>query len=496
MNFKKEIARWQIAGLGGLKIVTTDEETCLLQLREVLKGDLFFRSSSTDWCKLFKNNTIREDIFEDDDYDEERSPFSILLDKIRAKKINSFQTFVFCGVDTALEQDSVGRRAFLECYRVAKEKKALVIILSRKQPEDLQEIPTFYHPLPTHEETKEILQEQLKGTSLHFESEESALSTLQGLTLTQQKDAVALAQAEALLEKCKKLSLDVLRAYKENEIGKTGFLQIVEPVKTFDDIKGHSFLKKWLGHTKKAFSKEAQKQGVALPKGVLLAGPPGTGKSRIAEALAKDWSVPLLSLDVGSLFSKWQGETESQMREALQIAEHLSPCVLLIDEVERFFSQSGNQNDGGTSERITGKLLSWLATKESHVFVVFTANFAQRLPAAMIRKGRIDDVFFVGYPYKEELGEIIDYYKDRNGIEADTKRLKPLLSNHSPAEIEAIMAGVKRIAFAEERDPTEEDVILEVKGSLPVYESMKSEVLEMLRWSETNARSSVTGLRK
>jgi SpoVK/Ycf46/Vps4 family AAA+-type ATPase len=202
--------------------------------------------------------------------------------------------------------------------------------------------------------------------------------------------------------------------------------------------------------------------------------------------------VPLLSLDSAGLYGSLLGESEARLAEALEIAEKMSPCILLIDEVERGFSNGQGDRDGGTQERVLGKMLTWMASKTASVYVVMTANFADRLPAALIRKGRIDEIFCLGFPSVEERKAVFDYYltkaEPHQVTENDVKQLVQATDGWVPSEIEACVTAARFTAFAGCRPVQTFDLVNEVSRTVPISQSMRSQVEHMLDWASEYAR--------
>jgi SpoVK/Ycf46/Vps4 family AAA+-type ATPase len=199
-----------------------------------------------------------------------------------------------------------------------------------------------------------------------------------------------------------------------------------------------------------------------------------------------------LQLDMGSIFGGLLGQSEGQVTHAMEIAERMAPCVLLVDEVERAFGSGNGDLDGGTTDRVIGKFLSWMAVKTAPVFLVFTSNSARKLPAQMIRSGRLDEKFFVDFPTTEESHGVFQYYLDKAPHEVaaeDVAKLSVMAKSWSPAEIEAAVGGARFVAFADERRlMTFKDIEDEMSKTVPVSKSMSKQVDEMREWAEANAR--------
>lgn len=499
-TFQNNIRRRQAASFGALKIVTRDAHVCQKQLREALKGDLLTWSCASGlW-------TVREDgdiVVKDGDM---KDPFDFLAGlSARLGQLETQTTFVVYDADYWLENEPVVRRHVVEAVLKARQLGHLLLFVSRNEAlhaELADELTTVRHPLPDREASKTELVKLLEGQGLSCNTVlyERALDAVQGLTSSRQADAFALGVVDHLMRKAEDetvsdLDVDVLRRYKEEEIAKLSFLKVSEPEKGFEDIVGHAAFKTWLSQRRYGFFPEAREYALPVPRGMLLVGPPGTGKSRLAEATASEWNVPFLTLDVGSVFGSMLGESEANVDMAIEIAERMAPCVLLVDEVERAFgSGKGGDRDGGTTERVIGKFLTWMAAKKAPVFVVFTSNEASNLPAQMIRKGRLDGIFFVDFPTQAERKAIFDYYLAKGPVDdalaKDPAELVSLTADWSGAEIEASVGDARYRAFEDGRRPLQAgDVVEEIKKATPVSTSMKEQIDRMRGWAKQYAQA-------
>lgn len=500
--FVDNIRRRQAASFGGLKIVTRDAHVCTKQLREGLKGDMLLWSVASGICKLKPDGDLV--VSEPDTKD----PFELCLSLNERLKASSRQlSLVLADLDHWLEGEPVIRRHVLEAVQTARTRGHLVLTMSRHaklHPELADELTTIYHPLPDRDASRTELERMLKnqkGLDASGEQLERALDAVQGLTSSRQADAFSLGVVDFLLRKkegnaADGLDVDVLRRYKEEEIAKLAFMKVSEPEKSFADLMGHEAFKTWLRQRRHGFFPEAREHALPVPRGMLLVGPPGTGKSRLAEATAHEWGIPFLTLDVGSIFGSMLGESEANVDMAIEIAERMAPCVLLVDEVERAFGgdKGGGDKDGGTTDRVIGKFLTWMAAKKSSVFVVFTSNEASNLPAQMIRKGRLDGIFFVDFPTTEERKAIFNYYLSKGPFRLDNdEQLQGLVEDTkdwSGAEIEAAIGDARYTAFEDGRRPLGySDIQTEIKQAVPVSTSMKAQIDRMREWAKQYARA-------
>lgn len=282
-------------------------------------------------------------------------------------------------------------------------------------------------------------------------------------------------------------------AEKEQTVRKEGVLEFCRPAVGFDDVGGLGGLKGWFGKRRRAFEPEGRRFGLRPPRGVVLVGVPGCGKSLTAKALAADWQVPLLRLDLGRVYGSLLGESEGRLRRALATAEAVSPCILWIDELEKAFSGLGQARDSGVAKRLFGTFLTWLEDRQAAVFVAATANDIQRLPPEFTRKGRFDEVFFVGLPGEAERAGIFRIHLARRGRDPedfDLPGLATASAGYSGAEIEAaVVAGLYR-AFAEgERTLTDADLRTALAESPPLSRSRAADLDRLTRWAASNARA-------
>jgi SpoVK/Ycf46/Vps4 family AAA+-type ATPase len=263
-----------------------------------------------------------------------------------------------------------------------------------------------------------------------------------------------------------------------------------------DAIGGLDVAKGWAVQRKLAFSKEARAYGLQSPKGVLLVGPPGTGKSLFSKCIATAWGQPLLRLDVGALRSKYVGESEGNIRRALAIAETIAPCVLWLDEIEKALGGStGPQGDGGVSSDALGAILSWMQDQKG-VFVIATSNDVSALPPELLRKGRFDELFFVDLPTRGERAEILRVALKAHGRELPTDRLGAVVdatAEFSGAEISALVPDALFKAFADGARPITTDDILEAaKSVVPLAKTAPEKLSALREWAKGKARRAST----
>ena len=254
-----------------------------------------------------------------------------------------------------------------------------------------------------------------------------------------------------------------------------------------DNLGGLNNLKDWLKKRKTAFSLQALNYGLPTPRGLLLIGIQGTGKSLTAKAIANDWQLPLLKLDVGKLFGGIVGESESRLRQMIDVAETISPCILWIDEIDKAFTNTESKSDSGTSNRVLATFISWLSEKTKPVFVISTANNIDLLPLEIIRKGRFDEIFFLDLPQEEERKEIFKIHLQEFRPDSwqlfNYSKLAQLSDLFSGAEIrQSIIEGMYQ-AFYETREFTTEDICFALKELIPLANLESSQMLKLQNWA-------------
>lgn len=253
----------------------------------------------------------------------------------------------------------------------------------------------------------------------------------------------------------------------------------------FSELAGMEKLKQWLRQREGFFHRTTEVKGMECPKGILLLGVQGCGKSVAARAVAGAWKVPLLRLDFGRLYNKYIGESESNIREALHTAEIMSPCVLWIDELEKGISVS--ESDDGTSQRILGTLLTWMAENNKSVFIVATSNAIDQLPPELIRKGRLDEVFFVDLPNREVRESIFNIHLDKRGLDKTSLNIGGLADDtegFSGAEIEQLVVSAVYAAYAIDSKVSMELILDEIKNTKPLSVLMGEKITALRQWAE------------
>ncbi len=353
--------------------------------------------------------------------------------------------------------------------------------------DELDELLTIIDlPLPDQKELKNLIYNiAQKSDSLLDESDLNELA-LASSGLSELRVRQVAARALAQRGKISKADLKDIIEEKKQVIARSEILEFFDSKSQQKDIGGLKILKNWLIQRHQAFSSEAREYGLPLPKGVLLVGPQGTGKSLTAKVIASNWSMPLLKLDVGRLFSGLVGSSEARTRETISRAEAMAPCILWIDEIDKGFGGDA-RSDGGTSQRVLASLLTWMAEKETAVFVIATANAIDRLPPELLRKGRFDEIFFLDLPKQEERFSILDLHlkKRRPNYNFDLSTIVDRTIGYSGAELEQSVIEAMHHSFSERREITERDLIQAVSELVPLSRTAKEQIDQLKEWSST-----------
>lgn len=353
-------------------------------------------------------------------------------------------------------------------------------------PVELENLITIYDtPLPTQKEIIQIIKVFANDIDIQIANnliDELSLS-LKGFSAFEITQILNLAyQNSGTIDK---KDAQLILEEKEQIIKKSGMLEVLTYNETIEEIGGLDNLKKWLSKKSEIFNRleEAIKYGVDIPKGIMIVGMPGCGKSLTAKATANLFNVPLLRLDVGKLLGKYIGESEDNMRRAIRIAEAVSPCILWIDEIEKAFSGIGETNGHEVTTRLFGYFLTWMQEKSSSVFVVATSNDISKLPAEFLRKGRFDEIFFVDFPNDEERRGIIELHLKKRGKwnkDIDTIKLLQETKGYSGADIEAVIKDTIENSFINNSTTiTTDDILSEIKETKPMSISLKDKIDEL-----------------
>lgn len=373
-------------------------------------------------------------------------------------------------------------------------------------PDDMQkDISVYEFPLPTVKEIKEKLNEMLSTNTmvvnlLSDEDEEKLSQASLGLTLQEAENAFARAMVED--GQIKLADIKIILEEKNQVIRKTGILEFVKSDLNLDDIGGLENLKRWLQKRNNTWLDSARKYNIPAPKGVLITGVPGCGKSLTAKAMSTIWQLPLLKLDMGKIFSGIVGSSEENMRKAIRTAEATAPSILWVDEIEKGLGGFSGSGDSGTGARIFGTFLTWMQDKTAPVFVIATANNIANLPPELLRKGRFDEIFFVDLPTHKERMTIFEVHLKKllsnttvgKGIMGEGSiphellhKLAKMTEGFVGAEIEQVVICALYEAFFQSRDLLISDLEVVISNMVPLSVTQKEQIKALRDWANVRA---------
>lgn len=410
--------------------------------------------------------------------------------------------FVLKDFHTYLEAPEIVRQIRDLGIALRRSKKSIIFLTPvLKVPEELDKaVSVIDLPLPTYAELGGLLKRTLEsagatrryGTSISPQEQDALVRAAQGLTLLEAENAFA----QAIVRDHKLSGSDVATIAEEKRqvVRKSGLLEYCEVDASIAGLGGMDLLKDWLRKRVRAFSRQARDYGLPQPRGVLLIGVQGCGKSLAAKTIAATWRLPLLRMDMSRIFQGYIGSSEQNMRRALKLAEGLAPVVLWIDEIEKAFAgvSGSSASDAGTTARVVGTFLTWIQEKKAPVFVTATANNIDALPPELIRKGRFDECFFVDLPAPSERKDIFGIHIGQRGREHDQFDLDALAAasdGFSGAEIEQAIIDALHDSFFEEREVVTADIVNAMQRTVPLTKTMAGEIAMLRDWASTRARA-------
>lgn len=408
--------------------------------------------------------------------------------------------FVLRDFHPFLKEPAVVRRLRDAAHELRKTKKSLLVLspVTKIPPELEKSISAVVDwELPNRQEIEQAARKVLPNlpaaTQQLIESDatfmERVVEGALGLTLVEAENVFAKSAVRTHT-----FDLETILEEKKQIIRKSGLLEYYEHREEFSDVGGMEILKDWLVKRRSAFGSRAKDFGLPLPKGILLIGVPGTGKSLTAKAVGALWQMPLLRLDVGKVFGGLVGSSEENMRSVIRTAEAIAPAILWIDELEKGFSgtQSSGSTDGGTTSRVFASFITWLQEKTTPVFVIATANNVHQLPPELLRKGRFDEIFFCDLPDREDRRQILDIHlrkKNRDPGQFDMDKLIDATIDFSGAELEQVVIASLYDAFDAGGDVTTEGLTKTISEVVPLAITMREMIEQMREWARTRARA-------
>ncbi|MBV6458121.1 MAG: ATP-dependent zinc metalloprotease FtsH [Fimbriimonadaceae bacterium] len=361
-----------------------------------------------------------------------------------------------------------------------------------------KDVTVIDFPLPGRQDIEEMVDLALKATESQGvtapepEERELIVKSAYGLTMHEIESSFA----RSLVEK-KKLDVETLLEEKKQIVRKSGLLEFYPAEAKLADVGGMDLLKDWLNKRQEAFTDKAKDFGIPAPKGILLLGVQGCGKSLLAKAIAATWNLPMLKMDIGRIFGSLVGQSEENIRRAIRIAESVSPCCLWADELEKGFAGIGSSgvSDSGTTMRVFATFLTWMQEKTRPVFIIATANDVTALPPELLRKGRFDEIFFVDLPDREEREDIFRIHlskRKRDPANYDIPEIAKLTKGFSGAEIEQVVVGALYYAFDAGRELNMDDLKKEADQLVPLSVMMAEDIDELRDWARMRTRPSST----
>lgn len=494
-SLRSKLARYIDAGFPIIYINTFEEDKIDSIVQEIGSGKEIYEWNETNGYIDFVTRTPMQ----------EDCSLEQMLDQLKTEILLDRKLLLFKDIVPYLEDPKTVSKIKGIARMINQGVDASIIIVSSILviPKDLEKYITVLEMDYLDEtEIKGVIQDFLEENAFVPKISDDLLdefsSAFKGLTEFEIRNLLALSCADD--GELTKRDLRLIFDQKQQMIKKAGILEMIPLKETIDDIGGLENLKEWFVRKAKVYKNmgKAKKFGVDMPKGVLIAGVPGCGKSLNAKAAASLFEVPLLRLDMGRLMGKYVGESEGNLRNAIALAEAISPCVLWIDELEKAFAGIGG--DGGGAEvttRLFGNFLTWMQEKESPTFVVATANDITKMPPELLRKGRFDEIFYVGLPNEQEREKIFRIHlqkrrpQDLQGIQI--QELVRKSAGFSGADIEGVVKDAVESAFADGKASIQtEDLLEAVKNTHSLSEIMKDALEKMEKEYETRKFNSAS----
>lgn len=424
-----------------------------------------------------------------------RSELQILA---QMREAGEFKVLVLRDFHVYLKDPTVIRMIRDLALQIRVRKQTLILLAPMIQlPVELEkEVTVIEFPLPAATEINQQIDDVIASvagndkldTELDPEEREFIVKAAQGLTL----DEISSAFARSLVE-AKSLAPDHIIEEKKQIIRKSGILEYYPASNKMSDVGGLEILKDWLSKRSHALTNKAKEFGIPAPKGVLILGVQGCGKSLVAKAIATTWGLPMLKLDMGRIFGSLVGQSEENIRRAISVSESVAPCCLWADELEKGLAGTGGSgvSDSGTTARVFATFLTWMQEKTKPVFLIATANDVSALPPELLRKGRFDEIFFVDLPDQKEREDIFSIHlkkRKRDPAKFDLRELAKKTKGFSGAEIEQVVVAALYVAFEADRDIETQDLLQEASQQVPLSRMMAEEIDELRTWARMRTR--------
>lgn len=481
MKFNDELALFLKARYPIIYINTIEEDRVEYIIRKNIKTNLNRSIYSWDFVDGYTNNPNNEGFAK-------RNPLQA-LELVERLNAETPALFILKDFNRFLTDLSISRK-LRNISRILKLQPKTIIIIGSDLtiPKELQDLLTVLQfELPLEDEISQELNRLINSLNIKIDSQlfENLTRACQGLSL--ERIRRVLSKIIATYKTIDTNSISILLSEKKQIISQTEILEYTSVDETISNLGGLDNLKDWLKKRKTAFGIQASNYGLPTPRGLLLIGIQGTGKSLTAKAIANEWQLPLLKLDVGKLFGGIVGESESRLRQMINVSETISPCILWIDEIDKAFSNTESKGDSGTSNRVLATFVSWLSEKKKPVFVIATANNIDLLPLEIIRKGRFDEIFFLDLPKKEEREEIfkihLKEFRPKSWELFDYNKLADLSESFSGAEIKQSIIEAMYHAFYEKREFTTDDICMALNELIPLAHLESNQMVKLQNWA-------------
>lgn len=429
-----------------------------------------------------------------------QNPLEVLAYILNSKKSGEKNIFVLDDINNHIDRDEV--KLMFRKIAEATNNNTHAIILSSiyRLPAELEKYITVLQiPLPKRNELGEVLDIVAKQSKVELKTNlrNRLVDAALGMTSMEADLAYCLASVKDGFDDKSPFTVS---SEKEQIIRKSGILDYFPKNESLKDVGGMENLKEWLKKRQLAYDKEARDWGLKEPKGLLLLGVPGCGKSLIAKSIASSWNMPLLRLDVGKVFQGIVGSSEDNIRKAIATAEAVAPCVLWIDEIEKGLSgvQSSGATDGGVTSRIFSTILTWMQEKTAPVFVVATANNINQLPPELLRKGRFDEIFFVDLPSQKEKENIFSIHLQKNRQNVSSFALDILAQKaegFNGAEIEECVKEAMFTAYVESQESNIAPklqmihILDAIKNTVPLSKTMEKQITDLRKFAVSRAKN-------
>lgn len=489
LSFEEKLVRYRDAGFPIIYIKSFEEDKTDGIIRRVLRSSRCFEWSGTqrvrDFDKGTWSSTGKIDL---------EQYLSSIIDSGVTEELPDGSVLILKDAHHHLDDPTIVSQLKHLCLRIVEELDITILIVSPVVviPREIEKFITIIEPdLPTEEEIAALIASFSAdhGLGVSPDMQEEMALALKGLTDFEVHSILRSAMAKD--GTLSREDLELIYTQKQQMIQKSGILEMVHQKEGMEDIGGLENLKEWLGRKTKVYKEfhKAQAYGVDMPKGVLIAGMPGCGKSLTAKVTARLFDVPLLRLDIGKIMGKYVGESEENMHRAIALAEAISPSVLWVDELEKAFAGIGSGGEGHeVTIRLFGTFLTWMQEKTSPVFVIATANNITKLPPELLRKGRFDEIFYVGLPNEQERKKIFEIHigkrsKGRNDLQGiNLQQLVEKTKGYSGADIEGVVKDAVEHSFVDGKAGVTTDYILKaIEATHSLSEIMKDDLDNMTK---------------